>query len=98
MERIWNGYEVVEKQVRDYWKKNGISDVVVLLRLNESPYEVIAFCESDRNYEKVEFNTDFWEGEQFIEVELIKPLWEVLEYYRDHVKKEGDEDETKLYR
>ena len=74
MDRIWNGYEVVANKVREYWKSNHITDVVILLRLDGYPEEVIAFCESDNNGEKVEFNTDFWEGEQLIEVELITPL------------------------
>ena len=89
---VGNAYEVVGKEVQKYCKTHHISDVVVLLRLDGVPHEVAAFCESDNNYEKIEFNTDFWEGEQNIEVELIKPLWEVLEYYRDHVKKEVKKD------
>ena len=88
MNTIYDGYEVVAKDIREYWNKNGVFDVVCLLRLDGYPEEVIAFCESDSDYENVTFNTDFWEGEQNIEIELIKPLWEVLEFYRDHVKKE----------
>lgn len=91
MDKIWNGYDVVDREIRKYWRANGVSDVVVLLRLDEYPEEVIAFCESDNNYEKVTYNTDFWEGEQNIEIELIKPLWEVLLFYRDHAKKEEKE-------
>ena len=84
MNRIWNGYEVVSDAVREYWISNYISDVVCLIRPDGCPMEVIAFCESDNNGEKVTFNTDFWEGEQNIEIELIKPLWEVLEFFRDY--------------
>lgn len=92
MDRIWNGYDIVDREIRKYWRTNGVSDVVVLLRLDEYPDEVIAFCESDNNYEKVTYNSDFWEGEQNIEIELIKPLWEVLLFYRDYVKKEANNE------
>lgn len=83
-----DGYEIVAKEVRAYWNKNGVSDVVCLLRLDGYPIEVIAFAQSDYDYEDVTFENDFWEGEEKIEIELITPLWKVLEFYRDHVKKE----------
>lgn len=78
-----DGYEYVADKVREYWKENGVSDVVVLLRTDGYPHEVIAQCHSDSDYESVTFDYDFWEGEQLIEVEIIEPLWEVLLEYRD---------------
>ena len=87
--RILDGYEVVGNKVREYWKNNPISDVVILLRLDGYPEEVIAYCESDYNDKEVTFNTDFWEGEQLIEVELITPLYEVLSFWRDNARKEA---------
>lgn len=87
-----DGYKIVGDKVREYWKHNGVMDEVLLIRLDGYPFEVIAFCESDSDYETVTFNTDFYEGEENIEVELITPLWEVLNFYRDHVKKEDAND------
>ena len=86
-----DGYKIVGDKVREYWRHNGVMDSVLLLRLDGYPVEVIAFSESDSDHETVTFNTDFWEGEENIEVELISPLWEVLEFYRDHKVKEDKE-------
>ena len=82
-----DGYKIVADKVREYWKKNGVSDVVVLLRTDNYPHEVIAQCLSDSDYESVTFDYDFWEGEQNIEVEIIEPLWKVLLEYRDRKEK-----------
>ena len=90
--KINDGYEVVAKKVREFWGEHGAFDVVVLLRLDGYPVETIGFCESDSNYEDVTFDNDFWEGEQNIDIELITPLYEVLEYWRDHAKKEEKND------
>lgn len=90
MDRIQDGYEVVAKEVSDYWQKEGITDVVIVMSLDGCPYTTIAFCESDSNYEEVSFLHDFWEGEQNISLFDITPLWEVLD---DH-----EEDILQLYK
>ena len=84
-----SGYEVVRDKVREYWSSNGVSDVLVLLRVEGHAVETIAFCESDTNFEEVTFDYDWWEGEpvEEIVIEHIVPLWEVLYDYRKEWEK-----------
>lgn len=86
-----NGYEFVADKVREYWKKNGSLDVVCFISLDGGYEEVVAFNESDSNYEDVTFNFDFWEGEKDIQIQKIVPLWEVLYDWR---KANLDEEAT----
>lgn len=76
------GYDVVGEQIKEYWKSHHICDVVVLILVDGSEVETVAFCESDSDPEHVTFLDDFWEGEEDVRVQKIKPLYEVLEIYR----------------
>lgn len=77
-----DAYEIVGDFVRTYWKEHYICDVAILLLIDGEPREVIAFCESDSDYESVTFNTDFWEGEENVHVQDITPLYNLLDDYR----------------
>ena len=85
------GYDYVGNAVRQFWKEDYLCDVVCLLLCDGAEYEVIAYCESDRNYEDVTFNYDWWEGEENIVVQHIEPLSNVLQAYRYKYEEEkGD--------
>ena len=73
-----NAYEEVRNVVKEYWKKNGISDVALVIELDGHENVTIAFCESDSNPDEVEFLNDFWEGEEEIKVTKITELWKIL--------------------
>ena len=77
-----DAYEYVGNEVRQFWREKGIIDCVVLLTTDGYPHKVLAFCESDSNPNDVTFLYDFWEGEDDVRVQHIKPLWEILSDYR----------------
>ena len=83
-----SAYDEISKKVIECRKETGETDLVVLFRMDGIPYEVLTTWEDGDIFDSVTFNNDFWEGEQNIEVELITPLNEVLEFWRDHAKKE----------
>ena len=77
-----DGYKIVADAVREYWKRTGSMDAVCFISLDGQNEEVIAFNESDSDYESVTFNYDFWEGEKDIKIQKIVPLWKVLYEWR----------------
>lgn len=82
-----NSYDYIADAVRTYWKNTFPQDVVVFFRQKYSfddewvCLEEVAFCESDSDYETVNFLNDFCEGQTCVENIIIVPLREVLEYY-----------------
>ena len=80
-----NGYDTVADKVREYWNIEGVTDVVVVLTADKCVHTVIAQCWSDSDFENVTFNTDWWEGEENIQVFSIVPLWEVLEKHEEEM-------------
>lgn len=87
-----SAYDLISKEVVEYRKATGETDLVVLFRMDGIPYEVLTTWENGEIFDSVTFNDDFWEGQENIEVELITPLYEVLEFWRDHAKKEENND------
>lgn len=87
-----SAYDLISKEVIEYRKKTGETELVVLFRMDGIPYEVLTTWENGEIFDSVTFNDDFWEGQENIEVELITPLYEVLEFWRDHAKKEVEND------
>lgn len=88
-----SAYDEISKKVIEYRKETGETDLVVLFRMDGVPYETLTTWENGDIFDSVTFNDDFWEGEENIEVELITPLYEVLNYWRDHAKREVNENE-----
>lgn len=50
-------------------------------------YMELATPEEWDNYQKVIFEDDFWEGQEWFKLEAIVPLDRVCNYYRDNVLK-----------
>ena len=87
-----NGYMQVAEKVREYWRKEGITDVVVVLKQDVSIYTTIAFCQSDSDPNTVEFLDDFYEGQKNIKVFSITPLWEVLNNHEEEMIRLYDQE------
>lgn len=79
--------DIVANAVRQYWKDNYPQDVVVWLYQkyeHEQFYSletVVASPDSDSDFETIEFNFDFDEGQTCVEIVRIVPLSEVMEFY-----------------
>lgn len=85
-----DSYEIIADAVRDFWKQQGfVTDVIVFFfqkYSNEKKWEhckELVMCQSDTDFEHVEFLSDFCEGQTDVEHIHIVELEEVTEYYYD---------------
>ena len=79
-----DGYEIVADKVREYWNNVYMMPITVAVALESdgSADEVVASPVSSENFEEVEFDYDFWEGEENVKVTKIAPLWDLLYQWR----------------
>lgn len=64
------GYDIVGKYIRRYWEHNPTDQVIVSLGFSRDgvKYEHRNEVASPYNYDDIEFDYDWWEGEQYIRI------------------------------
>lgn len=79
-----DGYEIVADKVREYWENSYMMPISVAVAIESDGLadEVVASPISSENFKDVEFNYDFWEGEENVKVIKIAPLWDILYRWR----------------
>ena len=86
-------YDLVEEKVREYWEQTYPQDVIAFFEQKyDSPYdnewvkhEELVMSYGDYCGDKMEFLTDFCEGQTLARNIKIVPLFDVLQYYREQV-------------
>lgn len=85
-----NSYDIVGKAVQEYWKETYPQDVVAFF-YQKYDYqsddhweqcEELVFPVGDSNYEDMEFETDFCEGQTDVKDLRIVALDHILNHYR----------------
>lgn len=88
-----NSYDIIEKAVQDYWKETYPQDVIAFFYQkydyqSDSEWEQcneLVMVVDDSDYEDMEFEIDFCEGQTDVKDIHIVSLREVMEFYREQM-------------
>lgn len=83
-----NSYDIIEQEVKKFWKKEYPQDVVAFFYQkyeHEAEWEwceEVVECNGSDDYENMTFLNDFCEGQTCVKDVTIVSLSEVIAYYR----------------